>query len=123
MSSYFKSFCHDQQSQVVSPIFRKHLLHIQQQRYFTPILHDVTMLMCPTCIIHGCDPITSKRNKVGILDNKLSCIKIFIMYVFYNLPTNPVIPIFFGVRLRFRKTHIGVGILHNQSLAYLYSTS
>lgn len=96
MSSCFKSFCHDQQSQVVSSISREHLLHIQQQRYFTPILHNVTMLTCPTCIVHGCDPITSKRNKVGILNNKLSCLKNFIMYVYYNLLTNPSYQFFGG---------------------------
>jgi hypothetical protein len=53
----------------------------------------------PTYVIHGCHLITSKKNKVEIMDNKLVFRISF--YVFNNLPTNPIKPMFFGVRFFF----------------------
>jgi hypothetical protein len=38
------------------------MLHIQQQRYITTILHNITMHTCPICIIHGSDLIIKDTN-------------------------------------------------------------
>jgi hypothetical protein len=57
------------------------------------------MNICPTCIMHGCNLIISKRNKLEILD-KLNKLQNFSLYVLYNLPTSPI---FFGERLKLQK--------------------
>jgi len=80
---------------------RKHLLDIQQQWYSTPILHNITMHTCPTCIVHGCNSITSKRYKLGILDINFSYFSHFMVYVFCHFPASPVRLMFFGHKSKF----------------------
>jgi hypothetical protein len=46
---------HNQQCQTISSRSKVHLLDIQQQGYLTPILHNIIMHICPTCIIHVCN--------------------------------------------------------------------
>jgi hypothetical protein len=92
---------HNQQCQTISSRSRKHLLDTQQQGYLTPILHNITQHTCPTCIIHGCNLITSKRYKLGILNNNFNCFSHLMVYVFCHFPASPIRPNFFGDRSKF----------------------
>ncbi len=78
-------------------------MHIQQKWYLTPILHNVTMNISPTYIIHGYNLIIGKKIKLGILDNKLSNLQNFSLYVLCNLPINPIKPMFFGEKSKLQK--------------------
>ncbi len=78
-------------------------MHIQQKWYLTPILHNVTMNISPTYIIHGYNLIIGKRNKLGILDNKLSNLQNFSLYILCNLIINPIKPMFFGEKSKLQK--------------------
>jgi hypothetical protein len=98
---------HNQLCQTISFRSTKHLLDIQQQWYLTPILHNIAMHTCPTCIIHGCNFITSKRYKLGILDSNFSHFSYFMVYVFYHFPPSPIRPIFLGTNRSFKNLNKG----------------
>jgi hypothetical protein len=85
---------HNQQYQTISSISRKHLLETQQKRYLTPILHNITMHISPTCIVHGCNFITSKRYKLDVVDNNFNHFSHSMVYVFCHFSTNLVSQIF-----------------------------
>jgi hypothetical protein len=77
----------------------------------TPILNNVTMHTCQTCVIHSCDLITSEKDKVGVLDNKLNNFYNFNLVCVINLPTNPIMPMFFGAKkVKVSQTHVWVKI-------------
>jgi hypothetical protein len=60
-----------------------------------------------TCVIHGCDLIINEKDKVGVLDNKLNNFYNLIWYVL----SNPIMPMFFGVKSKFHKLIYGSKIL------------
>jgi hypothetical protein len=53
------------------------------------------MHICPICILHGGNLITSKEYKLGILDDNFNGLFHFIVYMFYYFPTNLIRPMFF----------------------------
>ncbi len=56
---------------------------------------NYTMHICPICILHGGNLITSKEYKLGILDDNFNGLFHFIVYMFYYFPTNLIRPMFF----------------------------
>jgi hypothetical protein len=98
---------------------RKHLLDIQQQWYLTPILHNITMHTCPTYIVHGCNSITSRRYKLGILDINFSCFSHFMVYVFCHFQLTLLNQCFLGTNQSFKNLNKGLNP-HNLSLIYHY---
>jgi hypothetical protein len=104
-SSCFRSLfvikkTHNQQIQIINPKSKQHLLHIQQQWYPTPILHNVIMHIHATYVIHGCHLITNKKNEIGIMDNKLVFRISFYMCSTISQPT-PSNQCFLGLKLKF----------------------
>ncbi len=72
---------HDYHSQNINLKSIYHMLHIQQQGYLTPFLHNVSMHICPTCVIHGCDFITCKGYKLDIMDDNFNGLFHLVFYV------------------------------------------
>jgi hypothetical protein len=77
ISSYFRSTCVTKEFIRIVKLGYQHRIHKTlaahsiQHWYPTPIMHNA-MHTCPTYIIHGCDFITGKKNKVENLDNKFN---------------------------------------------------
>jgi hypothetical protein len=57
------------------------MLHIQEQGYLTPILQNVSMHTCPTCIIYGCDFIACKGYTLDIMDDNFNGLFHLVFYV------------------------------------------
>jgi len=97
------------------------MLQIQQQSYVTPILHNVTMHTCPTCIIHGSDLIQVKDTNLAFWIVTLMVSLTSWSMCFAISQQTPLDQCFFGIKVS--KTKQRQKNPHNLSWVYLYSTS